>query len=414
MESKRAPTKKLAEKWRRPSVSDDVTTCKICSRNLVEPRTLPCMHSFCEECILVLLQCYENQNKLDRTFNCPTCRVRTPCHVLGKVSRHWIKMFPRKQILDSMKEAILVVEEMCNPCSMTWKITPASAFCTECHVYTCAACQIDHKNNPQTKHHHMANYVVKEMKNVPVANISKFNCKQHKNLRYTSFCELHKEFLCNTCRESVAHRNCRVTKRVIEATGNITKAETKLNVINTLKRDERSQGKHLLKLIKQVDAIQGKLERCRQYHVELYCNYVRQATITEQKTEAVDALKGKLVFDKTHQDHDVINNTMTKVEDILTRYVDVFYDVTDAEEKAMKSEINKGILDIEKILARPAFDAFIAKKDPLVTEKPAAAKKPGKEARAVEIPLTKTLPPAKKTDGKIKLTNLKNLVLLCY
>ncbi|XP_053377909.1 uncharacterized protein LOC123528709 [Mercenaria mercenaria] len=356
-----APTKKLAEKWRRPSVSDDITVCNICNNNLKEPRTLPCMHSFCEECLFVLLKCYETQKKLDRTFFCPTCKVRTPCHILGKVSVDWLRMFPKKHVIDKMKEAILVVEEMCQPCSTSWKVIPATTFCVECREYMCAACTVDHKANGKSKLHKVVDYEVKEMKNTPVSNISKFQCKQHSSLRYTSFCEIHQIYLCNTCKDSVAHRQCRVTQRLIEATGNITKAETKLNVLNSLRRDERNKGKQLLKLIEQIDQIQDKLEKCRQKQVESYCNYVMQASITEQKTEAIDALKGKVEFVKTYQSHATINNTINKVEDILIGYTNAFADIVDADEKAVKMEITKGIADIEKVLSKPAFDAFDSK-----------------------------------------------------
>lgn len=356
MSRRPAPTKRLAEKWRRPSVSDDITICDICNRELVEPRTLPCMHSFCEECLFVLLRCYESQKKLDRTFLCPTCNVRTPCHILGKVTFDWLRMFPRKQDIDKMKEAILVVEEMCHTCSMSWKVTPATKFCVDCQEYMCSGCDAEHAANSQCKSHKVVDYEVKQMKNTPVANISKFQCKTHKSLRYSSYCEVHQVYLCNTCREGAAHRQCRITHRVIEATGNITRAETVLNVINSLKRDERGQGKQLLKLIEQIDLIQERLNECRKKQVDAYCNYVMQASITEQKTEAIDALKGKLEFVKTYQSHETINNTMNKVEDILMGYTSMFADAGNTEEKAARLELNKQIGEIEKIVNKPVFD----------------------------------------------------------
>lgn len=67
-----------------------------------------------------------------------------------------------------------------------------------------------------------------------------------------------------------------MSNRIIEATGNITKAETKINVISSLKRDERGQGKKLLKLIEQTDGIQERLQKFRQQQVERYCDYVMQ------------------------------------------------------------------------------------------------------------------------------------------
>ncbi|KAL4226535.1 E3 ubiquitin-protein ligase trim56 [Mactra antiquata] len=182
------PTKKLAEKWRRPSVADDVKICTICNSELIEPRTLPCMHSFCEECIFVLLRCYEAQKKLDRTFLCPTCRVRTPCHILGKMHHDWLTMFPKKSAIDKMKEAITVVEEMCHPCSKTWTVTQAIKFCVDCQEYLCETCGGDHVTNAGTKTHNTVEYEVKKMKNTPIANISKFQCKIHSSLRYYIHC----------------------------------------------------------------------------------------------------------------------------------------------------------------------------------------------------------------------------------
>lgn len=177
------PTKQLAEKWRQPSEADNIKICQICNRELVEPRTLPCMHSFCEECLYVLLKCYETHNKLDRTFLCPTCRVRTPCHILGNIHRDWLTMFPKKSVIDTMKEAKVVVDEMCHPCSRTWTVTPATKFCVNCQEYMCESCDNGHMTNNVTKKHKIVEYEVKKMKNTPVANISKFQCKLHNSLR---------------------------------------------------------------------------------------------------------------------------------------------------------------------------------------------------------------------------------------
>ena len=87
-----------------------------------------------------------------------------------------------------------------------------------------------------------------------------------------------------------------------------------------------------------------------------YINKVSfQASLTEQKTEAVDALKGKVEFVKNHQSHAIVNNTINNVEDILNSYTRAFADVADAEDKAVRMEIAKATADIEKILSKPAF-----------------------------------------------------------
>lgn len=79
----------------------------------------------------------------------------------------------------------------------------------------------------------------------------------------------------------------------------------------------------------------------------------------EQKSEAIDALKGKLEFVKRHQSHDVIHSTMLKVEEILTRYVDLFPEKTDAEEKAAQLDVTKSIAEIDKLINKSVFGKWI-------------------------------------------------------
>ena len=86
-ESKANTSVKIFEKWRRRSVADEITVCWICNRDLASPRSLLCLHSFCEECILVLLKTYERRGKLERAFRCPQCKTLVPNYIPEKVSR---------------------------------------------------------------------------------------------------------------------------------------------------------------------------------------------------------------------------------------------------------------------------------------------------------------------------------------
>ena len=86
-DSKANASVKIVAKWRRRSVADEVTMCWICGRDLEEPRTLPCLHSFCSECLLVLLQTYEKKGKLDRIFRCPLCKTLVPNYIPEKVNK---------------------------------------------------------------------------------------------------------------------------------------------------------------------------------------------------------------------------------------------------------------------------------------------------------------------------------------
>ena len=47
-----------------------------------------------------------------------------------------------------------------------------------------------------------------------------------------------------------------------------------------------------MRMIEQIDRIQRELQELRTNQENTYCNYVMQATITDRKTGALDALKG--------------------------------------------------------------------------------------------------------------------------
>ena len=151
-------------------------------------------------------------------------------------------MFPTKRSIDNMKDAVNLIEEMCKPCSEKWKIIAATKFCVECQIFLCLSCEADHKAIKENKGHKIVNYELNSLKHTPVANISKFHCRHHKNLRFSIYCETHAQFLCNNCMESGQHQFCRVRNDVIDTVRSITKSESKLHVINHLKHDERNLG----------------------------------------------------------------------------------------------------------------------------------------------------------------------------
>ena len=53
--------------------------CSICLETFEEPRTLPCLHSFCKKCL-------ENfvDGKRDSELNCPVCRCKFTLNKEGK------------------------------------------------------------------------------------------------------------------------------------------------------------------------------------------------------------------------------------------------------------------------------------------------------------------------------------------
>ena len=79
------------------SSTDDKLKCGICLELFQDPRSLPCLHTFCRECIQ---QSLLNDN---RSLNCPVCRVK---HELGEegasllpVDQHSLEKLPFQKLL---------------------------------------------------------------------------------------------------------------------------------------------------------------------------------------------------------------------------------------------------------------------------------------------------------------------------
>ena len=56
-----------------------------------------------------------------------------------------------------------------------------------------------------------------------------------------------------------------------------------------------------MRMIEQIDGIQRELQELRTKQENIYCNYVMQATITDRKTGALDALKGTVLLISCHE-----------------------------------------------------------------------------------------------------------------
>ena len=50
--------------------------CSICLKQLKDPKVLPCLHSYCRDCIVDLAE-HAKSNK----FNCPNCRLEVKVNI---------------------------------------------------------------------------------------------------------------------------------------------------------------------------------------------------------------------------------------------------------------------------------------------------------------------------------------------
>ena len=110
-------------------------TCTICQETLRIPKTLPCLHTFCCECLNEYLRYRKGANL---PINCPTCRavIQTPN---GDNLDHLPTSFYHNRLLEtlSIKQCNAGSDVTCGNCK---KLTSESSYCFECAKFLCIDC----------------------------------------------------------------------------------------------------------------------------------------------------------------------------------------------------------------------------------------------------------------------------------
>ena len=145
-----ALNRKMANNWQK--VKEDLT-CAVCQDLLNEPKTLPCLHSFCRGCLQEWYERLANLAPSKRHLECPLCRAK----ILLSTSRA-VEELPSNFSAIRLVEIIRFQEQ-----AETTKNTPicqncddeenAVSFCSPCAIFLCEFCEKSHKKSKATKQH---------------------------------------------------------------------------------------------------------------------------------------------------------------------------------------------------------------------------------------------------------------------
>ncbi|XP_052062962.1 uncharacterized protein LOC127702710 [Mytilus californianus] len=182
----------------------DILICPICLDRFTKPKCLPCLHSFCEGCILT----YSTSvlEKLDGKdhINCPVCRATVQLPKKECTPKEFVDQLPANFIINGILEKEKVTRP-CIPCERLDIVSQAVFICIDCSDTLCDTCQKYHKANKASSNHDIkpiSKLTDEERKPKAFKNI----CAQHSK-KLKLFCNNHDVPCCTLCKP-LSHRKC--------------------------------------------------------------------------------------------------------------------------------------------------------------------------------------------------------------
>src|SRR6218665_1509845 len=178
----------------------EITECSICMSTFTDPRMLPCIHTFCFECLNRTGEA--EQKKSEEKMPGPLCRKE---FMIPEVGMYGVqKNFFMENLLE-FKTALQLGSStiICEICNMknerkTVKTPKATMRCMECQEYYCEDCTKIHRFQKATKNHPMINIGSdKESEINRFVSTKLFTKHIHKPLDY--YCAECKKIVCVSC-----------------------------------------------------------------------------------------------------------------------------------------------------------------------------------------------------------------------
>ena len=116
---------------------EEQLTCSLCLDYYVNPKTLPCLHPFCQQCLEGLPLDLQGKKQF---ISCPTCRTPTEVPEAG------IAGFPVAFLINNLTEVYSLMKKRsgdqqvsCDDCK-----SDATRYCKQCTKFYCAKCLSAH------------------------------------------------------------------------------------------------------------------------------------------------------------------------------------------------------------------------------------------------------------------------------
>ncbi|XP_078575606.1 tripartite motif-containing protein 2-like [Branchiostoma floridae x Branchiostoma japonicum] len=165
-------------------------TCPVCMLHFRDPRVLPCLHTFCRECL-------QEWATKQQPLECPTCRTQVSLPDQGVDGLR--TNFYVNNLLDFA--AVKKGAGPGVPCQVCeGKEEGARSWCVQCAVLLCESCTNTHRRFPTLKGHQIVTQEnLEASEGVPSSFQRKAFCPKHEDQVLTFYCEPCQTLVCVAC-----------------------------------------------------------------------------------------------------------------------------------------------------------------------------------------------------------------------
>lgn len=372
------------------TIQDNFLTCTICLEVYKEPQTLPCLHTFCKEC----LHNFTKKSSSKDSSNCPMCR-RT-----FWMSRNEIKPnFCLQSLIDLLNVSSTSSHTFCSFCKLHDKNETAVSQCLTCLEYLCEICAKErHTFTSRTVNHKVVplSEVLEGKYDRELQLIQKTHCTQHRGEKLKYYCVPCALPMCRDC-IVIEH-----TGHEVELMTDVRKQREKLirERLVSFKKHIETLHQNKSVLIKRVNALSQKDEIIKNQIEEICTEAVKK--IRKMQAEKVNEVSTflKPARDQLINSHIQCLELCKEVEDSVAISENVLENGSDSELLSLSGEILRRMDELEikndpknnQIPVVSIPDLHIVWKEPLITivDQACSCKEPTTKEISTQISFTKS------------------------
>ena len=238
--------------------------CSECHDMYTDPKTLPCLHTFCCHC---LKQLAKRRKSNQEPIACPDCKTE-----INLTEGSTFDALPSSSYLNRLKDIVSVQQEgdqaLCGSCDNKSRVV---AFCFNCECFICAECRDSHSRYKAMKGHRMTAF--NEIKDADVQEILRRPrlCQEqfHTDTVLDYFCKTCQRCICQKC-GMLTHKNHDfepVDEATEQAKSRLEATEAKVRELvdawrGQINKDQETHGKIKKQVEEARKAIQHNTQRC--------------------------------------------------------------------------------------------------------------------------------------------------------